>query len=363
MTSDGHWEYTRPDKIWGPRANQLATNMIQWRNNETISMADWMDPTILATLDIKDPSTYNFHMTNDMLMYVLVPVASVLNDRVETITDNLTYKVTKPSWTDTPLQEGFASVQLHKYVTKQVDILGKLKKRFLADGFNIHYGLIPYEAQKVDKTNISYRHDMRQLMTGSQSYIQTHNSGTVSPTIIPQMDIRFDMMPTGKGRLQIQGTQLGAMDYTMLYIWVLPVEDRDYTGNIGKLTKISQNFDSKMAQMELELTAKSRLIELNKVMISQLKTQVTSVQTASFKSELEELKEETQHKIGEMALSLKNGMEALQSQMQRLKDEKTDIAVTGGIKEISYYVKGRQAEIPYTGQPETGLVPGGGAQT
>jgi hypothetical protein len=370
-TSDGKWVMGPPEKIWGPKGNAFATDIIQWRDGVVISMTDWMDPQTLATLGVQGQENYGFHATTDTLMYVFMPINAMMIGKVQTVTDNLTYKITKPGWKDPPLQEGYEAVQLHKYITPETQLNGRLKRRFLQDGFNVHYGLIPYKTTRADDTTVTYRHDMRQLMTGGQSYIQTHKSGTVSPTIIPQMDIRVDIKPSGTLRLQIQGTQIGPNDSTLLYIWVLPIEDRDYSGNIAKLQRKTVELDTTIQNMKTGLektiganttdaTNQGRLIEKNEILLKQLQTAFAGIQKETFKPQMDEYQHKIDAKISEMEYRIQNATASVQAQITRELGKVTHTTnVQGGVKEISYYVNGKQSEIPYTGQPETGLIPGG----
>jgi hypothetical protein len=36
-TSDGKWVMGPPEKIWGPKGNAFATDIIQWRDDVVIS--------------------------------------------------------------------------------------------------------------------------------------------------------------------------------------------------------------------------------------------------------------------------------------------------------------------------------------
>ena len=69
--------------------------------------------------------------------------------------------------------------------------------------------------------------------------------------------------------------------------------------------------------------------------------------------------DEYQHKIdakfSEMEYSIQNATASVQAQITRELGKVTHTTnVQGGVKEISYYVNGKQSEIPYTG-----LIPGG----
>ena len=359
MTSDGKWVLGKQEKIWGPKGNAYADDIIQWKYKEVISMADWMNPAKLLTMGIKDGE----NVSADTLIYVFEPQRSITNKKVETVTDNLTYKITKPPFKDLPLQEGFSAVKLHKYITEEVVVPDKLLQRYLQDGFTTHYGIIPYAKDKQDDEMhdqtrmVGNRHDARQLCSGSQSYIQLHKSATVSPTIIPQMDIRVDLKATGKLRLQIQGTQISPTDSTLLYIWVYPIEDRDYTKNISAIQKKIKTLTETTAETTLDATGQGRVIEAINIQLRSLHTQFATIKAESFKPQLDEFKSKIDEEIAQMNITIRRSTAAIQAQITG-EIGQGGTQIHGNIKEISYYVNGQMADTPYTGVPETGLVPG-----
>ena len=91
---DANWLLTQPERIWGKNGDQLAKDMISWRDNVVISLKDWMDPTKLATLNHKGIENYGWKFNNSAAMYVLSPVEAARLG-VFTYTDNLTFKITK----------------------------------------------------------------------------------------------------------------------------------------------------------------------------------------------------------------------------------------------------------------------------
>lgn len=366
--TDEHWTLKPPEKIWGPNGNQFANDIISGRSNMVITMTDWMDPKKLATLGIKDDTNYGWKFTTNSAMYVFTPTKTDYL-KVKTYTDNLTFQITKRntnkiSMKEAPLQYGFSSVSLHEYITPEKEMPEQLKIRLLRDGFTIHYGIIPFEEHgDVDREKRieAWRHDSRQISTGVQNYIQRHKSATVSPTIIPQMDIRCNITPSGKIGLKIQGTQLGKEAYTLLYIWILPVEDRDYDRSI-KLLQRQQDYLSREADKNakaIEVTTNKNIKLSNDIndkvakQEQEIKKGISDTQgilgSIDITPQLNTLETRLQKKIDILDHKIQMETTAIQSQLSREITEelaKHVISEHQIIKEISYYVKGKPVDRP-----------------
>lgn len=370
-------------KKWGSISKrhdimERAKDMISWRDNVVISLKDWMDPTKLAILNHKGIENYGWKFNNSAAMYVLSPVEAARLG-VFTYTDNLTFKITKRNrhplyQKEAPLQYGFSSIQLHEYITKPIEVPQGLWAKLLKDGYTIHYGIIPHQAKSAvnEKDRINqWRYDQRQLSTASQNYIEKHDSASVSPTIIPQMDIRCDMRANRKIALQIQGTQLDPHSETLLYIWVLPVEDRDYNQNITDLkaqqASIQKEADKNktdiitisthLTSVEREMTGNEQLIANNGKEIATITQEIADINT---RTSLTNVQDEITRKLGILDHKIQTATIDMQAQMARVVTEHIDKHIIDDhTKEISYFVKDKAVDRPYESIPETGLIPGG----